>query len=76
MSTDAATLPDALSDTARSFATGPHLCMGARLARYETRVAWRLLLERLPRLRLEPDTRVEISGWEFRSPHELKVRWN
>jgi cytochrome P450 len=59
-----------------AFATGPHLCMGARLARYETRVAWRVLLERLPRLRLEPDTRVEISGWEFRSPHELKVRWN
>jgi cytochrome P450 len=59
-----------------AFATGPHLCMGARLGRYEARVAWRVLLERLPRLRLEPDTRVEISGWEFRSPHDLKVRWN
>jgi cytochrome P450 len=59
-----------------AFATGPHLCLGARLARYETRAAWRVLLERLPGLRLDPDHTVEISGWEFRSPHELKVRWN
>lgn len=59
-----------------AFATGPHLCVGARLARYETRAAWRLLLERLPGLRLDADHTVEISGWEFRSPHELKVQWN
>jgi cytochrome P450 len=59
-----------------AFATGPHLCLGARLARYETRTAWRVLLERLPGLRLDPEARVEISGWEFRSPHEVKVRWN
>jgi cytochrome P450 len=59
-----------------AFATGPHLCLGARLARYETRTAWRLLLERLPGLRLDPDTPVEISGWEFRSPRELRVKWN
>jgi cytochrome P450 len=59
-----------------AFATGPHLCLGARLARYETRAAWRVLLERLPGLRLDPEHTVEISGWEFRSPHELKVRWN
>jgi cytochrome P450 len=59
-----------------AFATGPHLCLGARLARYETRTAWRLLLERLPGLRLDPDAPVEISGWEFRSPRELRVKWN
>jgi cytochrome P450 len=59
-----------------AFATGPHLCLGARLARYETRAAWRLLLERLPDLRLDPAQPIEISGWEFRSPHHLRVQWN
>ena len=59
-----------------AFATGPHLCIGARLGRYEARTAWRVLLDRLPRLRLDPDRPIEISGWEFRSPHHLHVQWN
>jgi len=59
-----------------AFATGPHLCIGARLARYETRTAWRVLLDRLPDLRLDRDRPIEISGWEFRSPHHLHVQWN
>ena len=59
-----------------AFATGPHLCLGARLARYETRAAWRLLLERLPGLRLDPEGSIEISGWEFRSPHHLRLKWS
>ena len=59
-----------------AFATGPHLCIGARLGRYEARTAWRVLLERLPNLRLDPARPIEISGWEFRSPHQLHVQWN
>jgi cytochrome P450 len=59
-----------------AFATGPHLCIGARLARYETRAAWRILLDRLPGLRLDPEQPIEISGWEFRSPHHLHVQWS
>jgi cytochrome P450 len=59
-----------------AFATGPHLCIGARLARYQARVAWRVLLERLPNLRLDADRQIEISGWEFRSPHHLHVHWS
>jgi cytochrome P450 len=59
-----------------AFATGPHLCIGARLARYETRAAWRVLLDRLPGLRLDEERPIEISGWEFRSPHHLEVTWN
>ena len=43
-----------------AFATGPHLCIGARLARYETRTAWRVLLDRLPGLRLDPERPIEI----------------
>lgn len=59
-----------------AFATGPHLCIGARLGRYEARTGWRLLLERLPKLRLDPERPIEISGWEFRSPLHLHVQWN
>jgi cytochrome P450 len=58
-----------------AFATGPHLCIGARLGRYEARTAWRVLLDRLPGLELDPERPIEISGWEFRSPHHLHVRW-
>jgi cytochrome P450 len=58
-----------------AFATGPHLCVGARLGRYEARSAWRTLIDRLPNLRLDPDRPIEISGWEFRSPHHLHVQW-
>ncbi len=56
-----------------AFATGPHLCIGARLGRYEARTSWRLLFERLPNLRLDADRPAEISGWEFRSPHHLHL---
>jgi cytochrome P450 len=56
-----------------AFATGPHLCIGARLGRYEARTSWRLLFERLPNLRLDPDRPTEITGWEFRSPHHLHL---
>jgi cytochrome P450 len=59
-----------------AFATGAHLCLGARLARYETRAAWHVLLERLPGLRLDDAHDVEISGWEFRSPNEVRVKWS
>jgi cytochrome P450 len=59
-----------------AFATGPHLCIGARLGRYEARAAWRVLLDRLPELRLDPERAIEITGWEFRSPNHLEVKWN
>ena len=59
-----------------AFATGPHLCIGARLGRYEARTAWRVLLDRLPALRLDPARPTEITGWEFRSPNHLQVTWN
>ena len=58
-----------------AFATGPHLCVGARLGRYQARTAWRVLFDRLPNVALDPERPIEISGWEFRSPHHLWVRW-
>jgi cytochrome P450 len=59
-----------------AFATGPHLCIGARLGRYEARTGWRVLLDRLPGLRLADDEPIRISGWEFRSPPYLRVQWS
>jgi cytochrome P450 len=56
-----------------AFATGPHLCIGARLGRYEARTGIRMLLEQLPGLRLDPERPVEVRGWEFRSPQSLDV---
>jgi cytochrome P450 len=56
-----------------AFAAGAHVCVGALLARMETRRSMRLLLERLPNLRLDPDRPIEISGWEFRSPLHLHL---
>jgi cytochrome P450 len=58
-----------------AFATGPHLCLGARLGRYQARTAWRTLIDRLPDLELDAARPTEITGWEFRSPHHLWVRW-
>jgi cytochrome P450 len=59
-----------------AFAIGSHHCVGAWLARYESRAAVRLLLERLPGLRLDPERPIELRGWEFRRPMHLHVAWD
>jgi cytochrome P450 len=56
-----------------AFATGPHLCIGARLGRYEARTGLRVLFERLRDLRLDPDRELVVRGWEFRSPESVPV---
>ncbi|MFE2045980.1 cytochrome P450 [Streptomyces sp. NPDC059477] len=58
-----------------AFAIGPHYCLGAHLARLETRVALRRLLARLPGLRLDPDRPAAPSGLVFRKPLSLHLRW-
>jgi len=60
----------------RAFGTGPHFCVGHRLARYEQRIPLEMLFERLPDLRLDPEQRAEIAGWEFRGPRRLPVVWD
>jgi cytochrome P450 len=56
-----------------AFAGGAHVCVGALLGRHEARTAMRLLLERLPHLRLDPDRPAAMSGWEFRSPEHIHL---
>ena len=59
-----------------AFGLGAHHCAGAPLARHEVRLPLELLLERLPKLRLDPAHEVELSGWEFRAPTALHARWD
>jgi cytochrome P450 len=56
-----------------AFARGPHVCIGMHLARLEAHVAVGRLLERLPRLRLDPSRPSAPSGLVFRKPPELHV---
>ncbi|MGH3394378.1 MAG: cytochrome P450, partial [Streptosporangiaceae bacterium] len=57
------------------FALGPHFCVGAQLARMETREAVTALLDRLPGLRLDPEQLAAPHGLVFRKPPALHVRW-
>jgi cytochrome P450 len=60
-----------------AFAVGPHVCLGMHLARMETRVLLDVLFERLPNLRVDPDAKDGgITGLIFRSPKELRVRFD
>jgi cytochrome P450 len=59
-----------------AFAQGPHFCIGAQLARTETHVGVRGLLDRLPELRLDPERPNAPRGLVFRKPPALYVRWH
>jgi cytochrome P450 len=56
-----------------AFARGPHVCIGVHLARLEADTAVGRLLERFPRLRLDPERPSAPSGLVFRKPPELNV---
>jgi cytochrome P450 len=60
-----------------TFAHGPHVCLGAHLARMELRVLLRVVLDRLPGLRLDPDAdEPQVRGLMFRSPSSVPVRFD
>jgi cytochrome P450 len=59
-----------------AFGFGRHFCAGAHLARLEARIALNALLDRLPDLRITPDTEHGIIGLAFRSPTALPVRFS
>lgn len=58
-----------------SFAVGRHFCLGAPLARLETRVVLETLWARCPGLRLDPDRPAPPYGYEFRKPQTVWVEW-
>jgi cytochrome P450 len=58
-----------------AFGLVAHHCAGASLARHEVRLPLRLLLERLPRVRLDAEP-VELSGWGSGRRWRLHARWD
>lgn len=56
-----------------SFSFGEHACLGLHLARIQTAIAVRGLLERLPEPRIV--SVAEPSGFAFRKPGDLRVAW-
>ena len=56
-----------------AFATGPHFCIGHHFARAQLGAAIRMLIERFPRLRTDPDHEVVFRGHEYRSPTAVRV---
>jgi cytochrome P450 len=58
-----------------AFAHGPHVCLGMHLARLEAHTAVGRVLERLPRLRLDPDQQAVPRGLVFRKPSALHAVW-
>lgn len=58
-----------------AFSAGTHFCLGAWFGRHLARVTLDLALDRLPSLDLDTERPVTLSGWEFRAPDSLWVRW-
>lgn len=56
-----------------SFAIGPHYCIGHYFARAQLATAVGMLIERFPRLRLDPSEEPVYRGHEYRSPKSLRV---
>ncbi|MCU1395567.1 MAG: cytochrome [Ilumatobacteraceae bacterium] len=57
-----------------AFAHGPHACIGAQLARMQTRAAVSAVLDLLPDAVLSES--VEVTGMVFRKPRRVAVRWH
>jgi cytochrome P450 len=59
-----------------SFASGPHMCLGMHLARFEMAIALEAVLDRLPGLHLDPDAGPRrMSGLLVRAPNGVPVRF-
>ena len=54
------------------FATGPHLCIGFRLAKMQVRIALEVLLRRFADFSLSASP---PTGYEFRQPRSMLMSW-
>jgi cytochrome P450 len=59
-----------------AFGYGPHFCSGHHFSRVQMRIAIQRLFERFPTLGIDPGRPPVFSGWEFRAPRHLHVRWD
>ena len=58
------------------FGAGPHRCLGSHLARVELQVLYRVVLERLPLFRMDPDKRPVFHPGNILSVSSLPIRWD
>jgi len=56
-----------------AFGTGRHYCAGHAFSRALIKIAIEEVLQRFPRLALDPKRLPEFRGWEFRAPRRLDV---
>ena len=60
-----------------AFGVGPHICLGATLARREMQIFIGELARRLPHMRLTPDQEFTyLPNTSFRGPRHLLVEWD
>jgi cytochrome P450 len=59
-----------------AFGNGEHFCSGHFFSRQLERIALEELLPALPGLRLDPDREPVVTGFVFRAPQQLPVRWD
>jgi len=64
------------ADDHLAFANGKHFCIGAGLARMETITSLKILLDYFPKLQLAFPADDMPLGYEFRSPHQLRLQVN
>jgi cytochrome P450 len=58
------------------FGAGPHRCLGSHLARIELQTLYRVVLERLPEFRMDPDERPVFHPGNVLSVSKLPLRWD
>ncbi len=58
-----------------AFGSGPHMCIGAPLARLELRILLEEMLPRLPNLRVKPDSKLTYHTGVTLGLVELPLQW-